>query len=88
MFGVSVRSTSAGLSRPGWRCSRSAWPTESWIASGAASTSVSIAASMSSMPVSIAGSPGHAVVDGDVEAAAGGGVEESVEAVLLHAAGH
>src|SRR5215213_5672136 len=58
MFGVSVRSTSAGLSRPGWRCSRSAWPTESWIASGAASTSVSIAAAMSSMPVSIAGSPG------------------------------
>ena len=31
---------------------------ESWIASGAASTSVSIAAAMSSMPVSIAGSPG------------------------------
>src|SRR5215210_6791476 len=58
MFGVSVRSTSAGLSRPGWRCRRSACPTESWIASGAAAMSVSIAASMSSMPVSIAASPG------------------------------
>src|SRR5215210_7586778 len=58
MFGVSVRSTSAGLSRPGWRCSRSAWPTESWMASGPASTSVSIAAAMSSIPVSSAGSPG------------------------------
>ena len=58
MFGVSVRRTSAGLSRPGWRWSRSAWPTESWIASGLASTSVSIAFSMSSIPASIEASPG------------------------------
>src|SRR5215210_7865577 len=58
MFGVSVRSTSAGLSRPGWRWSSSAWPTESWIASGPASTSVSIAASMSSIPASMPASPG------------------------------
>ena len=34
------------------------------------------------------GLAGHAMVDGDVEAATGGAVEESVEAVLLHAAGH
>src|SRR3954453_2918163 len=58
MFGLSVRRTSAGLSRPGWRWSRSAWPTGSWIPSGPASTSVSIAASMSSIPASIAASPG------------------------------
>src|SRR5687768_14150451 len=58
MFGVSVRRTSAGLSRPGLRWSRSAWPTVSWIASGAASTSVSIAASMSSIPARKPGSPG------------------------------
>jgi hypothetical protein len=70
MFGVSVRSTSAGLSRPGWRCSRSAWPTESWIASGAASTSVSIAAAHVLDPGQHRGFAGHAVVDGDVEAAA------------------
>ena len=34
------------------------------------------------------GLAGHAVVDGDVEAAARRGVKESVEAVLLHAGGH
>src|SRR5215216_4954980 len=58
MFGVSVRRTSAGFSRPGRRWSRSAWPTDSWIASGAASTSVSMAASMSSIPARKPASPG------------------------------
>src|SRR5215208_315178 len=50
MSETSVRSTSAGLSRPGWRWSRSACPTDSWIASGAAAISVATAAGMSSMP--------------------------------------
>ena len=76
-------STSAGLSRPGWRCRRSAWPTESWIASGAASTSVSIAFAISSIPVSIAGSPGMPWSTATSKQRPDHGMEESVEAVLL-----
>src|SRR5258705_346621 len=57
MLATSVRRTSAGLSRPGRPCRRSAWPTVSWIASGPAATSVSTAAAMSSMPLRNGGSP-------------------------------
>src|SRR3954462_12682182 len=42
--------TSAGLRGPGRACRWRAWPGESWIASGAASTSVRMAAAMSSIP--------------------------------------
>ena len=51
---VDVRDVGAQHERrlrgPGIRCSSGAWPGESWIASGAASTSVAIARSMSSIP--------------------------------------
>src|SRR4051812_16940034 len=50
-FARSARSTSAGLAGPGMSCRWRAWPGESWMASGLASTRVRTTAAMSSMPV-------------------------------------
>src|SRR3954468_4433939 len=58
MFGVSVRRTSAGLSRAGGRWSRSAWPPEGWIASGLGSGGAALALATPSIPASIEASPG------------------------------
>ena len=55
-FATSVRRTSDGFCRPGIDCSSGAWPRVSWIASGAASTSVRTADFRSSMPDRNAGS--------------------------------
>ena len=65
----------------GSACSSGAWPSESWIASGPAATSVSTTRCHVLDAGEEARLAEEAVVDGDVDAAARGGVEEAVQAV-------
>ncbi len=87
MFGVSVRRTSAGLSRPGWRWSRSAWPTRELDRVGPG-VDERVDRLLHVLDAGEhRGLAGHPVVDRDVEAAPRARVEEAVEAVLLHEGG-